>query len=146
MKLHVKIHNTLSTRVDLLEIEKIAKKVWRTESPVDGHIEIILVDDKYIKNLNKKYFKKNSTTDVIAFPLSEEHEKSFEGEIYVSLDTIREQAKRYNVSLKEELHRMVIHGILHFLGYDDKTARDKQTMTNLENHFLAKYSCGYELL
>ncbi|MFQ5863697.1 MAG: rRNA maturation RNase YbeY [bacterium] len=140
MKLQVQVHNTVANKLNLLEIENIAKKVWLSEGKVDGHIEIILVNDEYIRNLNKEYLKKNSATDVIAFPLSEENEKSFEGEIYISLDTVKEQAIRYNVNLEEELLRMVIHGMLHFLGYDDKTTQNKKTMTNLENYFLSKHS------
>ncbi len=137
LKLHVKTYNTLSENIDLREIEKIANMVWINQSKVDGHIQIILVDDDYIRNLNKKYLHKDSATDVIAFPLSGDNEKLIEGEIYISVETVKEQAKRYKVKLKEELHRMVIHGILHLLGYSDKTEEDKQKMTHLENYFLA---------
>ncbi|MFQ5822726.1 MAG: rRNA maturation RNase YbeY [bacterium] len=136
MKLQVKVHNPYTKKIDLVEIENIAKKVWYRESHVDGYIEIILVNDEYIKDLNKKFLNKNSPTDVIAFHFSKEKDKLFEGEIYISLDRVKEQACRYNVKLKEELHRMVIHGILHFLGYGDKNEKEKQIMTNRENYYL----------
>lgn len=110
--------------------------MWLSESKVNGKIEIIFVDNKFIRRLNKEFLNKDSDTDVIAFPLSKDETKLFEGEIYISLDKVKEQAQRFHVNSSEELRRLVIHGILHFLGYRDKTNSEKRIMTHRENFYL----------
>lgn len=136
MKLQVKVHNTQTIKLNKHEICILAKKVWLDESQIDGKIDIILINNDYIRKLNIKFLNKDSETDVIAFPLSENDNELFEGEIYVSFDKVEEQAQRFRVNPEEELQRLVIHGILHFLGYRDGTKKEKQTMINRENFYL----------
>ena len=82
--------------------------------------------------MNHNYF-----TDIITFDLSES-KKEITGEIYISVDRVKDNARIYNTSIKKEVHRVIFHGILHLCGYGDKTKAQKQAMTNRENHYLAK--------
>lgn len=87
-----------------------------------------------MRRLNKKFLQHDYATDVISFPLNDGREVS--GEIYVGLDQARRQATKYGVSQKKEIHRLVIHGLLHLLGYGDDTPQKKNIMTLLEDYFL----------
>lgn len=137
MKVKVEVFNTLkNVPVDKRNIINCARKVWSSESKRAAHLNIILVNDDYIIDLNKQFFGKSTTTDVISFPLSDETQNIFEGEIYINVEQVERQSQDYGVSFEEELLRMVIHGILHFLGYEDKTESDKEKMRSLENKFL----------
>lgn len=82
---------------------------------ITGTLNITLVDDKYIRKLNKKFRKKDKATDVLTFMLSEGRELL--GDIYISVETAKRQAKEHGLSLKEELQRLAVHGTLHALGY-----------------------------
>ncbi|MFQ5677430.1 MAG: rRNA maturation RNase YbeY [bacterium] len=136
MKLQLSIFNQHAQKISLQDIDRVAEKVWRRESKRDGVINIVLVDDDKIKDLNKRYLNKNRVTDVIAFPISDE-DNLFEGEIYISMDRVLENARIYKVDSSNELQRMVVHGMLHFLGYDDKASFEKEKMTNRENYYLS---------
>lgn len=80
-----------------------------------GEVNLILVGDKEIHRLNKKFRKKDKPTDVLAFPMGEE---GILGDIAISTETTKRNAKHYGVSYKQELKRLVIHGVLHLVGYD----------------------------
>lgn len=136
MKLQLSIFNQHAQKVPLQEINRLADTVWRRESKKDGAINIILVDDSQIKDLNKRYLNKNCVTDVLGFPISEA-DAVFEGEIYICMDRVLENARIYKVDAVEELQRMVVHGMLHFLGYDDKSTHEKEEMTKRENYYLS---------
>ena len=78
---------------------------------------------------------KDQWTDVIAFPMND-NENGIEGDIYISLPTAKENAEKYEEPYKKEVTRLVIHGVLHLLGYDDKTKKEKKVMSNLEEYYL----------
>ncbi len=94
-----------------------------------------------IRDLNCRFLKRDWATDVIAFPFGEQ-EKGPWGEIYISEEQTRDQAVKYGVSFEEELARLIIHGILHLLGYQDKNADLRKKMKIKENHYL-KYVKRY---
>ncbi len=146
MKILTNIHNLHSHEVDSVIIEKLAQKLWENEAKKDAQIDIILVNDNYIQQLNTKFLNEDSVTDVIAFPLTEGIDSFFEGEIYINLDRVSENSQMYDTNFDEELYRMVLHGFLHFIGYDDKCDAGKQSMTERENYYLglARQS-GYQL-
>jgi len=89
--------------------------IIKAEKVKKGELNIILVDDKYMQKLNKRYRRKNKPTDVLTFMLSEG--EGLLSDIYISLQTAKKQAKEYGCSLKEELQRLAVHGTLHALGY-----------------------------
>ena len=98
-----------------------------------GEIVVILLDDEELLRMNQEFLNHDYYTDVITFPLEAD---PLEGEIYISLDRAREQGKERSIGLYEEVSRLVIHGTLHLLGYDDGTQEEREEMTRLENMFL----------
>ena len=95
----------------------------------------MLVSDAVIRGINARFLKRNRPTDVIAFELGE---GDTWGEVYVSVERTAEQAADYGVTAAEELARCVIHGVLHLLGYDDGTVRDRRAMKAKEEVYLGK--------
>ena len=118
-------------------INKIVKLILAKENVNQALVNIVLVGDKLIIALNKEYLKKDTTTDVISFILENDSKKGgLEGEVYANLEQIQRQAKDYNVTWQNELFRVIIHGVLHLVGYDDQTLEDKNQMTDKEDHYL----------
>ena len=117
------------------DIEILSKKVLKSEGCNDGNISFILSDKKYLNQLKKKYFDIDVFTDVIAFNLEDEND-CLEGEIYISIDDVKENAKIYSNSFNKEFSRVLIHGILHLVGYNDSDEKEKEIMTDLENKYL----------
>lgn len=106
------------------------------ESKILRHLSFIFCSDTYLHKINIGYLNHDTFTDVITFPYSEG--KTIEGDIFISIDRIRENAKSFGVSFDDELHRVMIHGTLHLIGYSDKTTKDKIQMTQKENEYLTK--------
>lgn len=98
-------------------------------------IHVITLHDEALKTINKEFLDHDYFTDVISFDLAEEANE-VEGEIYLSVDRIQENAEHYGVGFEEELHRIMIHGTLHLVGYTDGTDEEKSQMHSLENHYL----------
>jgi probable rRNA maturation factor len=102
------------------------------------NLEIIFVDEMEIKRINKKYLKHNYSTDIITFNYSGT-EKMIDSEFYISLDDAASNSSKFKVSLSEEIIRLVIHGVLHLMGYSDHTKGTKKVMKKLENQLFNKY-------
>ena len=105
-----------------------------------GCINLIICSDNYLVKINKKYLNKEYLTDVITFNTNHlanaESKDYIYGDIYISIERVLENKKKYGVSLSNELHRVLIHGVLHLLGYDDKTQSEKKLMTSKEDEYL----------
>ncbi len=101
-------------------------------------LSIVFCTDKYLLEINRQYLGHDYYTDIITFNLAEDNE-FIEGEIYISVDRIRENALINLVTTNHELHRVIFHGILHLCGYMDKSKSAKDTMTRQENQMLQKY-------
>jgi rRNA maturation RNase YbeY len=136
LKLHVEVFNPHGEKVDVSEIKNVASRVWRGESKSSGQIKIVLVKDEYITQLNRRFLGKNTSTDVLAFPYNRMNAEPFEGEIYISVDRVLENSERYHVEFRKEISRVVAHGLLHFLGYEDKTRAGKKIMKKREDYYL----------
>jgi probable rRNA maturation factor len=106
------------------------------ESCQQGDITYVFCDDSYLSKLNVQFLGHDTLTDIISFDNSLGIQ--IHGEIYISVERVIENAKTYGVSFSEELHRVLIHGILHFCGYKDKTDGDQERMTQKENEALAR--------
>ena len=117
-------------------INALIKSTINSEGRKINSINIILTDDEFLRKMKKKYFKQDLYTDVISFNLEEQNE-NIEGEIYISMDRIIDNTKLLKSSINIELKRIIIHGILHLIGYDDQTKPQKENMTKLENKYLA---------
>jgi rRNA maturation RNase YbeY len=99
-----------------------------------GELNFIFCSDDYLLNINKQYLNHNYYTDVITFDYCNQNILS--GDIFISLDTVKENSKEYSVSFENELYRVMIHGVLHLLGFDDKSDIDKVQMKNAEDEAL----------
>ena len=131
------IHNyTDKYKFDNNQINTLIKSTINSEGREINSINLILTDDEFLRKMKKKYFDQDVYTDVISFNLEGPNE-NIEGEIYISMDRIIENAKSLKSSIDMEFKRIIIHGILHLIGYDDKTNYQKENMTKLENKYLA---------
>lgn len=107
------------------------ERVLASEGGEVGQINYIFCDDQYLLELNIKYLKHNTLTDILTFDSSKG--KEMVGDIFISIDRVRENAKEFEVSFEEELLRVMSHGVLHILGYKDKTEADKTEMRKKED-------------
>ena len=103
-------------------------------------INIIFCSDNYILNVNNEYLQHDYFTDIITFDYSEEQDdvKHISGDLFISIDTVHSNADAYSVSFREELDRVVIHGILHLIGYKDKSIDEQKQMREKEDYYLNK--------
>jgi probable rRNA maturation factor len=99
----------------------------------------IFCSDNYLLQINRQYLDHDTYTDIITFDNSE-NENVIVGDIFISVERTCENAAKFNVTETAELHRVIIHGALHLLGYKDKSASDKQKMTEKEDLYLSKRS------
>jgi len=133
----VRVFNTGSGRpMRRNETIRIARRVLTAERRTRADLNIIYVDDRSMIRLNTAYLKRRNATDVLSFPLSDRPGTMLEGEVYVNLEQARRQARRYRVTFKNEVARLLIHGVLHLLDYDDKRVQQKREMTRLEDTYL----------
>lgn len=96
---------------------------------------IIILSDEQLREINIKYLKSDYYTDIITFDYTE-NKSEIEGELCISIDRIEENAKKYKISEKEELYRVIIHGILHLTGENDEKKEQKKRMQDKENQYL----------
>jgi probable rRNA maturation factor len=99
-----------------------------------GDLTYVFCDDAYLHKLNLQFLNHDTLTDIISFDNS--LGKQIHGEIYISVERVKENARTYQVAFLEELHRVIIHGVLHFCGYKDKTKKQQETMSCKENEAL----------
>jgi probable rRNA maturation factor len=114
---------------------KWIKNVIADERKELGAINYIFCSDRFLEAMNIQYLNHKDLTDIITFDNSESQE--IEGDIYISIDRVRENAITFKTSFQHELHRVIIHGVLHLLGYSDKTAAKKAEMRNKEDACLS---------
>ena len=106
-----------------------------SEKKTEGDIVLIFCSDEYLLEINKKHLNHDYYTDIITFDYCVD--KIVSGDLYISIDRIKGNATTFNESFINELTRVVIHGVLHLCGYNDKTEADQKIMRNLENKYLA---------
>ncbi len=102
-----------------------------------GEINFIFVTNRQILDINRTYLKHNFFTDVITFEYNEGG--SISGDVFISIDQVKENSIKYKTKFTEELRRVMIHGVLHLTGYSDKTPVEKETMRKKENEKLRNY-------
>ena len=115
-------------------------KDWLLEAIMEenrkaGEISYVFCDDEYLLKKNVKYLKHNTLTDIISFDYSTG--KLISGDIFISIERVYENAEDFGVSFNDELHRVMIHGILHFCGFKDKTKEEKTLMRSKEDYYLS---------
>lgn len=100
-----------------------------------GEVSYIFCDDEYLYDLNVKHLKHNTLTDIISFDYS--LGKVVSGDIYISVERVEENAKDRGIKFSDELHRIMVHGLLHYIGFKDKSESEKKTMRNKEDYYLS---------
>lgn len=102
------------------------------------NLQYVFCSDEYLLEINQQFLQHDTLTDIVTFELGEDPDVT-EGEIYISVDRIKENAARYNVSEEQELHRVIFHGALHLCGYKDKSKEESLKMREKENEYLDLY-------
>lgn len=127
----IEINNLTTDPVDEEFLKKVSQKVLEGEKQKDKNLSIALVGQGRIRKLNKKYRGKNRVTDVLSFP------EDGLGEIVICLREVKKNTKRHNSTFKKELAQVLIHGILHLLGYNHEISKEKaKKMAEKENYYL----------
>ena len=111
--------------------------VITSEDKKEGEINYIFCDDEYLHKINLEYLNHDTLTDVISFDYTMGNELS--GDIFVSVERVRDNATDFNVIFEDELKRVLVHGILHYCGYKDKGKADEQLMRSKEDEKLALF-------
>jgi probable rRNA maturation factor len=119
------------------------KKVISIEEKRVGDISFIFCSDGYLLDVNKRYLNHNYFTDIITFDDVEGN--VINGDIFISVDRVKENSIEFETSFDNEIHRIMIHGVLHLLGYKDKAKKDKIVMTEKEDLYLKLFNDSYLL-
>jgi probable rRNA maturation factor len=118
-----------------LKVKQWIKATIHAEGYKLQELNYIFCSDAYLLNINQQYLDHDTYTDIITFDNSE-RPGTIEGDIFISIDRIRENAEKFGTGEANELHRVIIHGALHSVGYKDKTAESKKIMTRKEDEYL----------
>jgi len=142
----VEINNLTTSKISKVFLKEVSQKVLKKEKKENSSLSIALIGSARMRKLNKKYRGKNRSTDVLSFTedldflgKSKELKKlNILGEVVICVSDVKKNAKRLNISLKKELARVLIHGILHILGYDHEASESKaRAMIEKENYYLS---------
>ena len=127
-----------ATLTERSRLKAFITSIFEKENRTLNTLTVIFCSDDYLLDINKQFLQHDYYTDIISFNLSTDP-YIIEGELYISIDRIKDNAEINKVTLKKELHRVIFHGVLHLCGYKDKTATSKKIMTTMEDHSLDKY-------
>lgn len=135
---------SFETEFELLEQDRL--KSWITETIIFegyelGEISYVFCDDDHLHKLNVEFLGHDTLTDIISFDYAMGNQ--INGEIFISVDRVAENATTYNVPFEKELHRVMIHGVLHYCGHKDKTDAEENNMRLLEDKALSQLGFDY---
>lgn len=119
-------------------LKRYIKNLFKTEEKCLDSLSYIFCTDEYLLTINKQFLQHDFYTDIITFDLSFNNQATT-GEIYISIDRVKDNAHRMGVTVKEELHRVIFHGALHLCGYEDKTVKARKKMTQKEDYYIFEY-------
>jgi rRNA maturation RNase YbeY len=119
-------------------------RTWISEAVINegktpGEISVIFCNDSFLLDMNLRYLNHDTLTDIITFEYNEGQVIS--GDIFISIERVKENTRLFSKSFRDELHRVIIHGVLHLCGYKDKTTKDTATMRQKEEEYLALLLC-----
>ena len=121
--------------LDSIKTTNWIEKVINKEFKILGEIAYIFCSDEYLHKINLEHLSHDTFTDIITFNYCEEN--IINSDIFISIDRVKDNAKAYDVSFTDELDRVIIHGVLHLLGYNDKTDEQQLEMTSKEDFYLS---------
>jgi len=133
--LEVEVKVKLKNKTNL---KAFLKKLFEREGQQLRSLQYIFCSDAYLLEMNQQFLQHDTYTDIITFELSDAVEVTI-GEVYISIDRVRENAVKFKVTEEQELHRVIFHGALHLCGYKDKTKRDAALMRQKEDECLQEY-------
>ena len=137
-KVHFFSQDIRSSLKNTALLKHFIESIFKQERQGLSSINYIFCTDKIILEINKRYLNHDFYTDVITFNLSPNN-KSITAEVYISLERVRDNAKKLGVSVKSEFHRVIFHAALHLCGYNDKEKKDVEIMRRKEDALLSKY-------
>ena len=135
---NLEVFNNSNKKIDKRGIHRLVHGLKRDLDFNVSSLQIDFVTAEQILKINSEYLDHNFSTDIITFNYSGDH-KTLEGELVISVHDAEANAKKYSVTFDEEIIRLVIHGILHLLNFDDKKAKDREIMKHMENTLLNNY-------
>ena len=121
------------------KLKQFIIKIFKIEKVALESMSYVFCSDEFLLQINKDYLKHDYYTDIISFDLSPSKRSPVIGEVYISVDTIRDNTKRFETTIQLELHRVIFHGALHLCGYKDKSKKDQALMTIKEDEYLSLY-------
>ena len=126
-------------REDFHKITDWIERVTKKEGYLIDNVNYIFCNDDYLLKINQEFLDHDYYTDIITFPFSEKHSKELCADIYISLERVEQNSKDLQQDFKNELKRVIIHGILHLIGYDDSTVELKRQMREKEDFYIKLY-------
>jgi len=143
MKIGIYNQTEKNLKKELRELKRFVRYIVKKENIKDNYFNIIIVDNKYIKEINRQYRNIDKPTDVISFAFNDEQKVigklKMLGDIYISIEKAEEQSKEYGHSLKRELSFLTVHGILHLLGYDHMNEEEEKEMFDKQKKYLEDF-------
>lgn len=121
-----------------VQVNKWLSEVIRSESFKEGEINYVFCDDEYLLKLNVEFLKHDTLTDILSFDYS--LGKELHGDIFISVERVKENAEDFNVGFETELKRVMVHGVLHYCGYKDKSKEEERVMREKENHYISLFA------
>lgn len=137
MAIHLFEENISLKIKNKLNLKRWIKATIVAEQKTLGELNYIFCSDEYLHEMNVEYLNHDTLTDIITFDNSEKKDE-ITGDIFISIDRVVDNAKKFEVSVEDELHRVMVHGVLHLIGYKDKKKEEKETMRFKENFYLNK--------
>jgi len=123
---------------DRVKLKKFIESIFKKEKKKIQGLNYVFCTDEELLEINRQYLNHDYYTDIVSFELSEKDEPA-EGDIYISMDRVRDNALNLGEPLYKELHRVIFHGALHLCGYKDKTKSQSREMRNKEEEYLSRY-------
>jgi len=124
--------------INLDSVRAWIKNVIQDELKLEGEIAYQFCSDEYLLKINIDFLQHDTLTDIITFPTTND-ENIISGEIYISMDRVVDNSKNLDIELKHEIYRVIVHGVLHLLGYEDKTNEQSLMMRKKENYYLGRF-------
>ena len=138
MAIHFSSHRTSFKLTNPKKTAAWIEKVVKAEKFKIGSLSYVFCTDKYLLEINQQYLNHDTLTDIITFDFTESDSGLLEGEIYISIPRVRENAKNLELEFTKELRRVMIHGVLHLVGYGDKGKKEKEVMRRMEDKYLGR--------
>jgi rRNA maturation RNase YbeY len=120
-------------------LKRFLVTIFKKEKKPLAELQYVFCSDAYLLEINRQFLHHDFYTDIVTFNMAENDRPTL-GEIYISIDRVRDNAQTFDTTITQELHRVIFHGALHLCGYKDKTAKEEQEMRQMEDKYLRLYA------